>query len=88
MKNNNQSLQEISYLIKIFDSAFLLLNNDKFHYGEAQMKKLDECKEISEELDEKNFDIIFMQLVNEGFKEIVFNDLIGKISKYNNLVFV
>ena len=87
MKNNNQSLQEISYLIKIFDSAFLLLNNDKFHYGEAQMKKLDECKEISEELDEKNFDIIFMQLVNEGFKEIVFKDLIGKISKYNNLVF-
>ena len=87
MKNENQSLHEISNLIKIFDSAFLLLNNDKFHYGEAQMKKLDECKEISEELDEKNFDVIFMQLANEGFKGVIFNDLIGKISKYNNLVF-
>ena len=87
MKNENQSLHEISYLIKIFDSAFLLLYNDKFQYDEAQMKKLSESKEISEELDGKNFDIIFMQLANEGFKEIIFNDLIGKISKYNNLIF-
>jgi len=87
MKNANQSLQEISYLIKIFDSAFSLLDNDKFQYGETQMKKLYECKEISEELDEKNFDIIFMQLANEGFKDIVFNDLIRKITKYNDLVF-
>ena len=87
MKNDNQFLQEISYLIKVFDSAFLLLSTDKFHYDEAQMKNLYECKEISEELDEKNFDVIFMQLANEGFKGVIFNDLIGKISKYNNLVF-
>ncbi|PWN58997.1 hypothetical protein [Chryseobacterium viscerum] len=87
MKNENQFLQEISYLIKIFDGAFFLLHNDKFHYGEAQMKKLYKSKEISEELDEKNFDVFFMQLANEGFKEIIFNDLIGKISKYNDLVF-
>ena len=87
MKNENQILQEISYLIKIFDRAFLLLHNHKFHYDEAQLKKLNECKEISEELDEKNFDIVFMQLATEGFKEIIFNDLIEKISKYNNLVF-
>lgn len=87
MKNENQFLQEISYLITIFDRAFLLLHSDKFHIDEGQMKKMDECKRISEELDEKNFDIIFMQLANEGFKEIIFNDLIGKIKKYNDFVF-
>jgi len=87
MKNENQLLQEIAYLIKIFDKAFLLLYNDKFHYNEAQMKKLYESKEISEELDKKNFDVIFMQLANDRFKEIIFNDLIGKITKYNDLVF-
>ncbi len=87
MKNENQLLQEISYLITIFESAFLLLHGDKFHHDEAQMKKLYASKKISEELDEKKIDIIFMQLANEGFKEIVFNDLLTKISKYDDLVF-
>jgi predicted RND superfamily exporter protein len=87
MTNENQLLQEISFLIKIFDRAFLLLLNDKFHFDEFQIERLKECKEISEELDKKNFDIIFMQLANEGFKEIVFNDLLKKISKYDDLVF-
>ncbi|MCG2792859.1 MAG: hypothetical protein L6262_04845 [Weeksellaceae bacterium] len=87
MKNENQFLQEISYLITIFDKAFLLLHSDKFYIDEGQMKKLDKCKEISEELDKKNFDVIFMQLANDGFKEVIFNDLIGKITKYNDLVF-
>ena len=87
MKNENQLLQEISYLITIFESAFLLLHSDKFHHDEAQMKKLYASKKISEELDEKKIDIIFMQLANEGFKEIVFNDLLTKISKYDDLVF-
>ena len=50
MKNENQLLQEISYLITIFESAFLLLHSDKFHHDEAQMKKLYASKKISEEL--------------------------------------
>ena len=73
MKKENQFLQEISSLIKIFDKAFLLLSTDKFLYNEAEMEKLYESKKISEELDEIKLDVFFMQLANEGFKEVIFN---------------
>ena len=87
MKKENQFLQEISSLIKIFDKAFLLLSTDKFLYNEAEMEKLYESKKISEELDEIKLDVFFMQLANEGFKEVIFNDLLIKIGKYDDLVF-
>lgn len=87
MKIENPFLQEISWLIKMFDKAFLLLYNDKFHFEESQIEKFIKIKEISDLLDEKNFDTTFMQLANEGFKEIIFSDLISKISKYDDLVF-
>ena len=87
MKKENQFLQEISSLIKIFDKAFLLLSTDKFLYKEAEMEKLYESKKISEELDEIKLDVFFMQLANEGFKEVIFNDLLIKIGKYDDLVF-
>ena len=87
MKIENLLLQEISCLIKMFDKSFLLLYNDKFHFDESQIEKFIKIKEISDLLDNINFEIIFMQLANEGFKEIIFSDLITKISKYDELVF-
>lgn len=87
MKIENLLLQEISCLIKMFDKSFILLYNDKFHFDESQIEKFIKIKEISDLLDNINFDITFMQLANEGFKEIIFSDLITKISKYDELVF-